>query len=84
MQRARIPPVDPAPATIATALVMHAGHIMRTSLLLPQGLKRSSAAHASVIFESDALPHLSRFLLSLVAYFFKREAFSSERFRMVS
>jgi hypothetical protein len=27
MHTARIPPVDPAPATITAALAMHAGHI---------------------------------------------------------
>jgi hypothetical protein len=28
MHTARIPPVDPAPATITAVLVMHTGHIM--------------------------------------------------------
>jgi hypothetical protein len=35
MQTARIPPVDPAPATITAALAMHAGHICYPSFGLP-------------------------------------------------
>lgn len=34
MHTARIPPVDPAPATIAAVLAMHAGHICPSSELL--------------------------------------------------
>ena len=34
MHIARIPPVDPAPAIIAVALAMHAGHICPSSELL--------------------------------------------------
>jgi hypothetical protein len=34
MHTARIPPVDPAPATIAAALAMHTGHIMPSFTLL--------------------------------------------------
>ena len=40
MHTARIPPVDPAPATIAAVLAMHTGHIM--SPLLANSL---SSAH---------------------------------------
>jgi hypothetical protein len=32
MHTARIPPVDPAPATIAAVAAMHAGHISRSLL----------------------------------------------------
>ena len=34
MHTARIPPVDPAPATIAAVLAMHTGHIYPSSELL--------------------------------------------------
>jgi hypothetical protein len=34
MHIARIPPVDPAPATITAVLAMHAGHICPSSELL--------------------------------------------------
>jgi hypothetical protein len=34
MHTARIPPVDPAPATITAVLAMHAGHICPSSELL--------------------------------------------------
>jgi hypothetical protein len=37
MHTARIPPVDPAPATITAVLAMHAGHICPSSFrVLPQ------------------------------------------------
>jgi hypothetical protein len=34
MHTARIPPVDPAPATITAVVAMHAGHISPSSELL--------------------------------------------------
>jgi hypothetical protein len=35
MHKARIPPVDPAPATITAVLAMHAGHIFPSSERTP-------------------------------------------------
>ena len=42
MQTARIPPVDPAPATITAVLAMHAGHICSSSELLIAAASLSS------------------------------------------
>ena len=44
MHTARIPPVDPAPASITAVLAMHAGHICLSSeLLIPPRLRGAAA-----------------------------------------
>ena len=47
MHTARIPPVDPAPATIAAALAMHAGHICPSSELL----NRVHGGHVQILMQ---------------------------------
>jgi hypothetical protein len=59
MHTARIPPVDPAPATIAAALAMHAGHICPSSelpSLRHHGeLPASAGAHSPSAFSFRSL-----------------------------
>jgi len=66
MHSARIPPVDPAPATITAVLAMHAGHICPSCELLIR--PRLSALPVSSLPLSPSLDVGFRCVLDMAAY----------------